>query len=70
MASTAFEAGHVYLPTSDVAPWVGDYERELLAFPAHAHDDQVDATSQIVLHWGASEDRERRLLESLAASGV
>lgn len=35
------EAKRVYLPLE--APWLLDFERELLAFPAGKHDDQVDA---------------------------
>ncbi len=43
-----FEAGQVHLPRE--APWLGEYMRELLAFPNGRHDDQVDSTSQ-ALHW-------------------
>lgn len=39
-----FSAGNVYLP--ERAPWLADYKEELTAFPAGAHDDQVDATTQ------------------------
>jgi predicted phage terminase large subunit-like protein len=46
--SARFETGQVYLPRE--APWLGEYERELLAFPSGQHDDQVDATSQ-ALNW-------------------
>lgn len=35
------EAGKVFLPKE--APWLLDFERELLAFPAGKHDDMVDA---------------------------
>lgn len=35
------EAKKVFLPKE--APWLLDFERELLAFPAGKHDDQVDA---------------------------
>lgn len=35
--------GKVYLPRN--APWLSDFERELLSFPAGKHDDQVDAFS-------------------------
>lgn len=38
-----FAAGNVFLPH---APWLAEYKAELVAFPAGAHDDQVDATSQ------------------------
>ena len=36
-----FEAGRILLPTE--APWLADFENELLAFPNGRHDDQVDA---------------------------
>lgn len=39
-----FSAGNVFLPAH--APWLADYLEELIAFPAGAHDDQVDATTQ------------------------
>jgi predicted phage terminase large subunit-like protein len=41
-----FEAGNVYIPHPRTCPWASDYEAELLQFPAAAHDDQVDATTQ------------------------
>ena len=37
------EAGQVWFPKD--APWVGELEREVLAFPDAGHDDQVDALS-------------------------
>jgi hypothetical protein len=40
------EAGNVHLPSPSIAPWVGDFIEELRAFPAAAHDDQVDAMTQ------------------------
>jgi predicted phage terminase large subunit-like protein len=40
------EARKVWLP--EVAPWLPEFERELLAFPAAAHDDQVDAFTQLL----------------------
>ncbi len=36
-----FEAGRVLLPSE--APWLADFETELLAFPNGRYDDQVDA---------------------------
>ena len=39
-----FEAGLVYLPRR--APWLADYEGEVLAFPNGSADDQADMTSQ------------------------
>lgn len=39
-----FEQGLVYLPQQ--APWLDDYETELLGFPGTKFDDQVDSTAQ------------------------
>jgi predicted phage terminase large subunit-like protein len=39
-----FEAGLIYFPRQ--APWLAEYEAELLAFPNVRFDDQVDSTSQ------------------------
>ena len=45
--STLWEAKNVYLPPADLSPWVdSDFLPELLAFPAGAHDDQIDAMTQ------------------------
>jgi predicted phage terminase large subunit-like protein len=41
--SDLFEGGSVFFP--DRAPWLEDFENELLAFPGR-HDDQVDALIQ------------------------
>jgi predicted phage terminase large subunit-like protein len=38
------EAGSVWLPKQ--APWLDEFRREILAFPASRHSDQVDAFSQ------------------------
>jgi len=44
-AQTArIEAGSVFLPRQ--APWLNDFRREALAFPAGRYSDQVDAFSQ------------------------
>jgi predicted phage terminase large subunit-like protein len=48
-ATWAFEAGNIYLPHPDIAPWVNDYIKELIGFPNEKQDDQVDATTQFVL---------------------
>jgi len=44
--SPLVEAGNVYLPSPELAPWVGDFIEECAAFPNGANDDQVDAMSQ------------------------
>jgi predicted phage terminase large subunit-like protein len=41
-----FEQGRVFLPKE--APWLKDYEDELLSFPNGKHDDQVDSTVQFL----------------------
>ncbi|WP_246412951.1 phage terminase large subunit [Methylobacterium brachythecii] len=46
-ATLAFEAGRVAFPRT--APWLGDLEAELRAFPHGRHDDQVDCISQFVI---------------------
>jgi predicted phage terminase large subunit-like protein len=43
-----FEAGRILLPTE--APWLADFESELLSFPNARYDDQVDAF-MLFLDW-------------------
>lgn len=50
--SPLFESGHIHLPAS--ADWLGGYLKEMLAFPASKHDDQVDATTQVLNYLTAS----------------
>ena len=42
--SAAIESGHVYVPED--APWLSEYLDQWSAFPAGAHDDMVDSSSQ------------------------
>jgi len=51
------EAGQVYLPHPEIAPWIDDYINQLAQFPRGAHDDDVDMTSQALnqLYRGAYE---------------
>ena len=44
--TTLFEAGNVYFPSPEIAPWVKAFAAELAEFPSSAHDDQVDAMTQ------------------------
>jgi len=46
-ASARFEEGLVYLP--ERAPWLADFEMELLAFPGVKNDDQCDSVSQALI---------------------
>ena len=49
--SPLIEAGNIYLPHPDFAPWVNDFIEECVQFPNGAHDDQVDAMTQALLRW-------------------
>jgi len=45
------QSGNTYLPDPIDAPWVMDYIEEFAEFPNSANDDQVDATTQMLLEW-------------------
>jgi len=47
-ASHRIEAGDLIL--AENAPWLADFERELLSFPSGRHDDQVDALAQLLIY--------------------
>jgi predicted phage terminase large subunit-like protein len=49
-----FEAGRILLPSE--APWLADFENELLAFPSGRYDDQVDALL-LFLDWYAQNEQ-------------
>jgi len=49
--SAVFESGRVVLP--EAAPWLAEFEKEILAFPNGRHDDQADSTVQFLLNWAA-----------------
>ena len=44
--SARIQAGYVWLP--ERAPWLQDFQTEILQFPYGRHDDQVDAMSQFL----------------------
>jgi predicted phage terminase large subunit-like protein len=44
--TSVWEAGNVWLPHPDIAPWVVDFVNEITRFPAAAHDDWVDMMTQ------------------------
>jgi predicted phage terminase large subunit-like protein len=46
--SPLFQAGNVLLPEGK--PWARDFVQEITRFPSAAHDDQVDACAQALLH--------------------
>lgn len=48
-AMTPFlEAGNLWIPEDNYAPWVGDFVHECEQFPAGAHDDCVDSFGQAI----------------------
>jgi predicted phage terminase large subunit-like protein len=57
--SAVIEAGHVLLP--EAAPWLDEFQLEILAFPYGRFDDQVDSLSQF-LTWAATQRRRHRLI--------
>lgn len=52
--SPFIEAGNVFLPDPDIAPWIMDYVEEWAVFPNGANDDQIDATSQMLIRFQKS----------------
>lgn len=50
-ATPPFESGNVFLPTSQLAPWIDEYVEEMVAFPNGANDDYVDSTTQAINYW-------------------
>lgn len=46
-----WRAGNIWLPSSDIAPWIGDYCQELAGFPTALFDDRVDAMTQLLIYW-------------------
>src|ERR1700692_241860 len=49
--SPLIEAGNIYLPHPEWAPWGKDFIEECVQFPNGDHDDQVDAMTQALLRW-------------------
>lgn len=49
-STPTWESGAIRLPAD--APWTADYVEEHCSFPLGAHDDRVDAMSQLLLWWG------------------
>jgi len=57
------ESGLLYLPVA--APWLDDFKRELLAFPAGHNDDQVDALVYALTRLRGDSDFDRNYLSWL-----
>jgi len=53
-----FEASNIHLPSPERCPWVGDYIETMAGFGAGAaHDDDVDATTQLLIYWTLAESK-------------
>ena len=69
--SAAIESGHVFVPKD--AAWLGEYLDQWSAFPAGAHDDMVDSSSQALSYLlyssGAGapnvDPKQRKLLDTI-----
>jgi predicted phage terminase large subunit-like protein len=62
-ASPHLESGNWYVPHPHLKPWVEEFIEECAAFPAGAHDDQVDAWTQgarQLLHHRPKSNKPRR----------
>ncbi len=46
-----YEAGNVFYPPIDKAPWIDDHIIEVTSFPHAKHDDALDAETQALSHF-------------------
>lgn len=72
VSTVYWRAGRVWLPSDEIAPWVAAFLRELLGFPTAAHDDRVDAMSQLLIYWQemsltANHDAQASALDAIAS---
>ena len=53
VSAWAYEAGEVYLPQSEYAPWMGDWIERHVNFTGQegGEDDEIDAESQLFARW-------------------
>jgi predicted phage terminase large subunit-like protein len=51
-----WQAGNIWLPRPEYAPWIADFVEEHAGFPSARHDDQVDAETQALeyLRWNVA----------------
>jgi predicted phage terminase large subunit-like protein len=55
--SPQMEAGNIYLPHPQIAPWVNDLIERFANFPATVYKDEIDATTQALIRWGDMESK-------------
>jgi len=65
----AAEADQIELPDPAQHPWVEEWLHFICNFPAAAHDDDVDATSQILMRWSLAPDPQAEMEATLAMLG-
>jgi len=67
--SAKAEAGLIWFPPADVAPWIGEFRAELVRFPHAAANDRVDTTTQALDRLGdngaGSAEMWRAILENM-----
>jgi predicted phage terminase large subunit-like protein len=61
--SPLHEAGNLWIPKPEKAPWVLEFVESCANFPNAAHDDDVDAMSQAILYLGG--DPRKKLMDML-----
>lgn len=50
-AAPEVESGNIYLPHPQICTWTNDFIEHMAAFPNGAHDDGVDAFTQLIIWW-------------------
>jgi predicted phage terminase large subunit-like protein len=65
VAAERCEAGQVWLPTVETAPWIDEWIQDLVGFGTRPHDDRVDSLSQLCIRWGTAAGARDHLLRIL-----
>jgi len=75
VSAWAYEAGEVYLPQAEYAPWMGDWIERHVNFTGQegGEDDEIDAESQLFARWDGGDasalDRVRKQFGFLKPGG-
>lgn len=64
-----FEANNVFIPDPKQVPWVDTYTTEMCNFPMGANDDQVDTTTQALLHLHQARSYLKDAMDQVANAG-
>jgi predicted phage terminase large subunit-like protein len=65
-----YEAGNVWHPHKDIAPWIEDHEAELMKFPKGKNDDSVDAETQALAYLQDKASKFRAAMDRIAEEGL